>query len=30
MMRNKIIEHKQYIYEYGDDLPEIKNWKWEA
>ena len=27
-MRDKLLEHKQYIYEYGDDLPEIKNWKW--
>jgi xylulose-5-phosphate/fructose-6-phosphate phosphoketolase len=27
-LRNKLFEHKQYIYEHGDDLPEIKNWKW--
>ena len=27
--RNKLIEHKEYISEYGEDLPEIKNWKWE-
>ena len=27
-MRNKLFEHKQYIHEHGDDLPEIKNWKW--
>jgi len=27
-MRNKLIEHKQYIAKYGDDMPEIKNWKW--
>ena len=27
-MRNRLIEHKQYIYQYGDDLPAIKNWKW--
>lgn len=27
--KNKLIEHKEYISEYGEDLPEIKNWKWE-
>jgi len=27
-LRNKIIEHKQYIHTYGDDMPEIKDWKW--
>ena len=24
----KLIEHKQYIRQYGDDMPEIKNWRW--
>lgn len=25
--KNKLIEHKEYIKEYGEDMPEIKNWK---
>ena len=28
-MRDKLVEHKQYIHEYGEDLPEVANWKWE-
>jgi xylulose-5-phosphate/fructose-6-phosphate phosphoketolase len=28
LMRNKLVEHRQYIVEHGDDLPEIRNWKW--
>jgi xylulose-5-phosphate/fructose-6-phosphate phosphoketolase len=27
-IREKLIEHKQYITTYGDDLPEIKEWRW--
>jgi len=29
-IRDKLIEHRQYITEYGDDLPEIRDWKWGA
>jgi xylulose-5-phosphate/fructose-6-phosphate phosphoketolase len=27
-MREKRVEHQQYIRKYGDDLPEVKEWKW--
>ena len=27
-LKDKLIEHKQYINKYGEDLPEIRNWKW--
>lgn len=27
-LRDKLIEHKQHIAKYGEDLPEIRNWKW--
>jgi len=29
-LKEKLIEHKQYIDKYGEDLPEIRNWKWGA
>ena len=29
-MQNKLVEHKEYIDRHGEDLPEIRNWKWGA
>ena len=28
LMRDKLIEHKQYVFEHGDDMPEISQWRW--
>ena len=28
IIHNKLIEHKQYIHKHGDDIPEIRDWKW--
>jgi len=27
-LQEKIAEHHRYVREYGEDLPEVRNWKW--
>ncbi len=30
LAENKIMEHTNYIRQFGEDMPEIRNWKWQG
>ncbi|GAA3114197.1 phosphoketolase family protein [Rhizobium viscosum] len=29
-LRAKLVEHHAYVREYGEDMPDVRNWKWRA
>lgn len=29
-LQYKLIEHQQYVREHGEDMPELRNWKWKG
>lgn len=28
--QEKLAEHETYVREHGEDLPEVRNWRWEG
>jgi xylulose-5-phosphate/fructose-6-phosphate phosphoketolase len=28
LMQGKLVDHEEYVQKYGEDMPEIRNWKW--
>ena len=29
LMQDKLVDHKEYIHHYGEDMPEVANWQWQ-
>jgi len=28
LFRSRLIEHRAYVNEHGDDLPDVRDWRW--